>query len=320
VNFARNIAAATASLVLATTAIAQSYPSRPLRLVSGTQAGGITSVQARMFGDELAQHLRQPVVVEEKPGAANMIAARLVMGAAADGYTLHVGGINPHPLLEKNGIDLSREMEPVGIISSVPMVFVTTATLPLDTVRAVADFATANPGRLDFGSSGGGAHWNLMMTLFARRAGGFSHSNVPYKGAPDIQLALGRGDIQISMLTPPSIVPLIASGKARAILIAAPSRSPLLPNVPTPAEAGLRPFSASTDMYLWAPRGTPREVIEKLNAAMVAIAKDRKYSEAVMSKTGAAPLALTPDEALAHFTNEVQQLREALGESGSAGR
>lgn len=310
-NITRKIATAIAVFGLAASALADTYPSHPVRFIIGTQAGGMASVLARTLADGLAKSLGQPVIVEERPGANGLIAAKLVMSAAPDGYTLLVDGINPHPLIAKNGIDLSKEMEMVGMVSSVPMVFLTTAGRKLDSVRAVVDYAKANPGRLDFGSSGG-TYWNLMMKVFTQRAGGFSYTNVPYKGSADLQLALPRGDIQITMMTPPSSLPMVASGKARAILIAAPTRSPILPDVPTPAEAGLLPFSVSSTMYLWAPKGTPGAVIDKLSTAMLGIAKDEKYRKAVIEKTGAQPPAYTRAEASEQFAAEVQQAREAL--------
>ena len=310
-KLARTLCALLLSMGAAGSALAQAYPAKPVKIISGYVAGGIGSTIAQLFANELGRQLKQTVYVEDKPGASNTISARAAMAARPDGYTLHIGGINAHPLLYKRGVDLSREMVPVATVATMPLVFVTTATQPMKNVAELVAYAKSHPGKLDFASSGGGAQHNLLMALFASRVG-ISYMHIPFKGTGEIQTAIARGDVHITLLTPPSALPLLASGKAHAVLIGAPERSPLLPNVPTSAEAGLKPFTADTMLVLWAPRGTPRDVIQKLSTAALAVNKDPAYAESLKEKTGSPPMAFTPEQTGQLFASKVEELLEAF--------
>ncbi|HSW19482.1 MAG TPA: tripartite tricarboxylate transporter substrate binding protein [Ramlibacter sp.] len=309
------VLANTAALAADASDAAQRFPERPVKIITGYASGGIGSQLARMFGEELSRRLKTPVVVEDRPGASNTIGARAAMAAPPDGHTLHVGAINSHPLLFKGGVDLASEMEPVATVALMPLVIVTSATQSLRSVAEVVAYAKANPGRLDFASSGGGAQHNLFMGLFASRAG-IRFTHVPYRSAGDIQTGLARGDVHLTLLTAPSALPILAGGRAHAVMIGAAQRSPLLPDVPTPAQVGLKPFTADTLLVLWAPKGTPRPVIDKLSQAAMAINRDPAYAESIKARTGTLPLPLTPDETREQFAGKVHELMEAIRVTG----
>lgn len=306
----KSILAAALVLGTAASAWAQDYPSRPIKIITGYAAGGLGSMTTRLFADELSRQIKQAVVVEDKPGASNSIGAKLAMAAPPDGYTLLSAGINSHPLLFKGGVDLQKEMEPVAVAAVVPLAFLTSAAKNLKTVADVVAFAKANPGKLDFASSGGGAQLHLMMTLFANRTG-ITYTHIPFRGSSEIQTAIGRGDVHITLLSAPSSMSLIQSGKAHPVMIGASERSTLLPDTPTPKELGIKPFSVDSLQVIYAPKGTPKEIIQKLSAASIAAAKDPAFIEALKARTGTRPLAYTPEQTRAMVDDKLEELEEA---------
>ncbi|MDO9433948.1 tripartite tricarboxylate transporter substrate binding protein [Hydrogenophaga sp.] len=309
-RFFRFAAIATAVLTFAVNALADTYPSKPIRVITGYAPGGIGSTMARMWSEEVGKQLKQSFVVDDRPGASNSIGARAAMTAAPDGYTLLVAGINSHPLLFKGGMDLQKEMEPVAVAGVIPLAFLTSTQKNLKTVADVVAYAKANPGRLDFASSGGGAQLNLMMALFANRVG-ITYTHIPFKGTAEITTAIARDDVQITLLSAPSSLPLLQSGKANAVLIGADSRSSLMPDVPTPKEVGIKPFSVDSLMIVYAPKGTPKDIIQKLNAASIAVAKQPAYIDGMKSRTGEKPLPYTPEQTRAMVDQKLAELEEA---------
>lgn len=314
VNYKRALLAIAASFGLSA-ASAQTYPDKPIRMISAFAPSGATATIARILAEEMGKQLKQNVLVEDKPGASGVIAARAAMAAPADGYTLHIGGLNPHPLVLKNGVDLLTEMEPLGVAADLPLLFVTTTAKPLKTVADVVAYAKANPGRLDFASAAGGAELNLIMALFANRAG-MTFTHIPFRSSGEIQTALGRGDVHITLLTATSAKPLITSNKANPVLIGTPARLDMYPDVPTPKDMGYKPFTSNTIIGLWAPKGTPPDVIRKLSAALINVQKDPKYIENFKARTGIAPVGLTPEQTREFFASKVSELEEAIRLTG----
>jgi len=290
---------------------AQEYPNKSIRIITGYAAGGIGSTIARMYADELGRQIKQSVIVDDKPGASNSIGAKLAMATQPDGYTLFIGGINAHPLLFKGGIDLQKEMEPVAVAGVVPLAFLTSSAKNLKTVADVVAYAKSNPGKLDFASSGGGAQLHLMMSLFAHRVG-ITYMHIPFRGSSEIQTAIGRGDVHITLLSAPSSLGLIQSGKAVAVMIGADERSSLLPDVPTPRELGIKPISVDSLQIVYAPKGTPKEIIQRLSLASIALAKNPIYIESMKLKTGTRPLAYTPDQTRVMVNEKLEELEEAV--------
>lgn len=298
------------SLAAAGSVGAQTFPDKPIKIITGFGPGGMGNIVTHLFAENLGRKLGQPVIVEDRPGASNSIGARAVMTAPADGYTLHMGGFNAHPALFKNGIDFSKELEPVGLAAAVPLALVTSSAHPLKTLPEIVAFSRATPGGVFFGSSGGGAAQHMMMALLAKRTG-IQFTHVPFKGSGELQSALARGEMHLAFLSAVSSLPLVRAGKMNAVVIGGNSRSSLLPNVPTLAEAGLKPFSTDSLMMVWAPKGTPREVIRTLNDAAQAVAKDPKFIEALTTRTGVTPVALKPEEMLKMYQDAIADIVEA---------
>jgi tripartite-type tricarboxylate transporter receptor subunit TctC len=301
-----------ACLFGAAQAIAQDYPSAPIRIITGYGPGGIGFTVPRMFGEELGNVLKQRVVIDDRPGAGNSIGARAGVKSKPDGYNLFIGGLGPHPLMQKNGVDVSAEMLPVALVLEVPLVFATSTKLPLKTVAELVSYARANPNKLNFASSGGSAYLALMMRLLAERAGGISYVHVPYKSATEIQVGFSTGDVHIALVSALSTQASTKRGESTPILLAGRERSPMLPNVPTPAEAGIKDFSVETLFGLWAPVGTPREIISKLNAAANEVAGNPAYIARVSGGIGVTPQVATPEQTLARFRTQLRLIQEAV--------
>lgn len=305
--------AAMLALFLAATpgAWAQAFPAKPIKIITGFGPGGMGNVVTHLFAEDFGRKLGQPVIVEDRPGASNTIGAKAVMSSPADGYTLHMGGINSNPALFKNGIDLSKEMEPVALAVAVPLVLVTSAAHPLKTLPEIKAFAAKTPGGIFFGSAGGGAAQHMMMALLSKRAGGIPFTHVPFKGSGELQSAIARGEMHAAFLSAVSSMPLIRAGKKTPVLTGGDTRSSLLPDVPTLAEAGLKPFSTDSLMMVWAPKGTPPAIIRKLNEAAQAVAKDPKYIEAMSTRLGVTPVAMTPEQMLKMYQEAINDIVEA---------
>lgn len=308
----RDMLLVTITASFSSAAAAQDYPNRPIRIISGFGPGGVGFAVPRMFAEEFGRVLGQRIVIDDRPGAGNSIGARAGATAQPSGYNLFVGGLAPHPLLQKNGVDVTTEMLPVALMMEVPLVFATSAALPLKSVSELATYAKANPGKLNFASSGGSPYLYLMMRLLAQRAGGIPHTHVPYRNASDIQIGFATGDVHITIASVVSLPATLKRGETTAILVAGPTRSPLLPNVPTPAEVGLKDFTVETLFGLWAPRGTPGEYIKKLNAAANEVAKSPDYASRVQSSFGVTPPSGTPEQSLERFRTQLRLIREAV--------
>lgn len=250
--------------------LAQSYPSRPIRLVVPLSPGGFADVPTRMLLPRLSAALGRQVFVENKPGAGGTIGADLVAKSPADGYTLLMGSNSTFSvapsLYPRNPYHPVRDFAPVAMIATAPFVLVTNAAAQSKTAAELVAAAKAQPGKVTMASAGTGSSNHLVGELFQEIAGAkFTH--VPYKGSGQAlsDLVGGQVDLLFDQIT--SATGHIQSGKLRALLVTAPQRVPMLPDVPTAREAGYAAFEATNVTGLIAPAGTPREVVDKLNAA-----------------------------------------------------
>jgi len=270
---ARLCAAGLVSLgMIASTASAQSYPSKPVRLVTGSGAGGGADLTARVIGERLSKALGQPVVVENLAGATGMIANRTVADAAPDGYTLLLEpssfiAISPH-LNARDGWDPRKKLDPIIQVSSYGLVLETHPSVPAKTVKELVDLAKRRPGVLNFSSSGVGSNLHISAELF-RDETGIDIVHVPYRSsaAALVDLLAGRVDFMFGLI--PVSYPFIQQGKLRALAVTSATRNPLLPDVPTIAEAGvpkLLKFRVLSWEGVFAPAGTPDAVVKRLNA------------------------------------------------------
>jgi tripartite-type tricarboxylate transporter receptor subunit TctC len=259
--------AATLGLV-AGTAAAQSYPSKPVRLVVTFPSGGAPDILARLFADKA--QLGQPVVVDNKPGAGGNIGADNVAKSPPDGYSLVMGTVGTHSingaLYSKMSYDMVKDFAPVGHVASAPNLLVVTNSLPVKTVPELISYMKANPNKLSFGSPGIGTSVHVSGELF-KSLTGTTMQHVPYKGRQFAIPDLVGGQIQVMFDNMPSALPMAKEGKIRALAQTTAKRSPAAPDVPTVAES-VPGFEATTWFAVFAPAGTPRDIVMKVNAEM----------------------------------------------------
>ena len=254
----------------ASVAQAQSFPSKPIKIVVPFTPGGGNDVFARVVGQKMSDSMGQPVIVENKPGAAGNIGADFVAKSPADGYTLLIAqnGLTMNPWLMKNvPFDLMRDLTPVGIGVILPIVLVVNPALPVHNVRELIAYAKANPGKISYASPGVGTPHHLSTEMF-KTATGVDMVHVPYKGAAGMVPDLISGQVQVLFGAVNSLVPHIQSGKLRAIATAEGRRISLFKELPTVGET-VPGFETSIWVGLMAPAGTPEPVIAKLNDEMV---------------------------------------------------
>jgi tripartite-type tricarboxylate transporter receptor subunit TctC len=261
-------------------ALSDDYPSKPIHIMVATAAGGPTDLAARIIGKYITQYSGQPVVVENKPGGGGTQALGETAKANPDGYTLSfcaAGEVVIHPFLYK---DLSfnplKDVVPVAQAAEAPQVLVISSKVPATNLREFIDYAKAHPGEINFGSSGTGGTPHLGALRFAKLAG-VQITHVPYRGAPLATADLIAGRIQMMHITPLPVVGPAKAGLVRILAIAQPNHSPALPDVPTSAEAGLPGYETSLWFGLFAPRGTPKPVVDKIYGWVREMDKDPQY-------------------------------------------
>ena len=241
-------------------AAAEAYPARPVKIIVAFTAGGTSDIMARTLAQRLSERYKQPFVVENKPGAGGNIGTEAVVRAPADGYTLIVNSVGPmavNPTLYKTlPYDPMSELVPIAQISDVPNVLVVHPSLGVKSIEQFVAYAKANPGKLNYASTGIGTSSHLSGYMLASRAG-FDAAHIPYKGAEAVKDLLA-GRIQFMFATIPSIIAHIKAGSVIAIGVSSAKRSRSMPDVPTIAESGFPGFEAGSWFGLFAPRGTPR--------------------------------------------------------------
>jgi len=267
-NRLTRLAAACAIAAVAASAVAQTYPSKPVRIMVGAGAGGGTDIIARMLADKYQAAMGQPFVVENKPGASNTIAADLTAKAPPDGHTLLLAtntgqAIAPH--LMKLGFDSNKDLIPVALIVVVPNVLVVGPDVAANSVRDLIVMMKAKPDAFSYGSSGIGSTQHLAGEAF-NLAAGTKAVHVPYKGSSQVLADLVGGQIQLDFDTTSSAMAFIKGGKVKALAVMSPKRSPELPDVPTLAEAGLPGVEMTTWYGLFVTAGTPKDVVNKIFA------------------------------------------------------
>jgi tripartite-type tricarboxylate transporter receptor subunit TctC len=247
---------------------AQSYPSRPIRLVVPFPPGGSADALARTIGDRIGKAMGQSVVVENKPGAGGIPGASAVATAPADGHTLLFANtgiaINPS-LYKKLPYDTATTFAPVALMVQVPNLLLVPADLGVSNVQELIAMAKARPGRLNYASAGNGTFPHLAVEMF-KHLSGASITHVPYKGAAPALTALLAGEVQVLSSDLVTATQHVKSGKLKALAITSATRSPAMPEVPTMAEAGLRDYVAVGWQGIMVPAGTPAPVVERLNA------------------------------------------------------
>lgn len=297
---------------------ADTFPSRPLRLVVGYAAGGSTDQIARIVGQKLSEELGQPVVIDNKPGAGATIASDFVAKSAPDGYTLFMSTIANTintTLYRRLPFDFERDFAPVSLVATVPNVLVVNPSVAANTVQEFIALAKKNPEKLYFASSGSGSSIHLSGELFNMVAG-VKLTHVPYKGSAPAVVDLMSGQVQAMFDNLSSSLPYIKAGKLRALAVTSATRSPAAPDIPTMAEAGLPDCEVLSWFALVAPAKTPQPIIDKLNAAVVKLLADPSTKQQ-FDNIGADPASSTPAALAALISSETAKWAKVVKTSGA---
>jgi tripartite-type tricarboxylate transporter receptor subunit TctC len=312
------LAAATAALpALSTIARAQSYPSRPLRMIIGYPPGGSADMTVRLIGQWLSERLGQPVVIESRPGAGTNIATEAVVHAPADGYTLLLvapaNAINAS-LYDKLNYNFIRDIAPVTGLIRFPNVVVVNPSVPAKTIPELIAYAKANPGKLNMASSGNGSTIHVSGELFKMMTG-INMVHVPYRGGAPALTDLISGQVHVMFDNVPTSIEFIRAGKLRPLAVTSTARSHLLPDIPTVADF-LPGYEASAWYGLGVPTGTPADVIDKLNQATNAVLADPK-TQARFADLGATLLAGSPADFGKLVADETEKWAKVVKFSGA---
>jgi tripartite-type tricarboxylate transporter receptor subunit TctC len=287
---------------------AQTYPARAIQVISPVQAGSAGDTSLRILTSRLSENLGQQVIVENHPGAAGMIGMDRLIRATPDGHTL--GGVSDStltyvPILQKRAsFDALAVLEPISIVALSTWVLIVHPSLPVRTTQELVALAKKNPGRIDYASAGNGGSHHVVMEMFKADAG-VQLTHIPYKGATQAALDVqaGRVPVMFSALAP--VLPAIQSGKVKALGVGTEARSKLLPNVPTISESALPGFGFSTWTGLFAPKGTPRNALERLNGEVAKALNDPVIRERYAA-VGATARPSSPAE-LADLTRRTRE-------------
>ncbi|CAN7718618.1 tripartite tricarboxylate transporter substrate binding protein [Variovorax sp. LjRoot290] len=311
------LAAATAAS-FAAPATAQSFPAKPIRIVVPATPGGAIDLAARVIGDKLAQAWGQPVVVDNKPGAAGISGTDIVAKAPADGYTFALvassHAINA-TLYGKLPYDTQKDFTPVALTHVVPLVLVVNNNLPAKSVRDFANYLKANPGKVSYASSGNGGAPHLSAELF-KSLTATTMTHIPYKGSTAAHTDLISGEVQAMFDTVVAIGPQIKAGKVRPLGVTTAKRSAALPEVPTIAESGVSGYETSTWGGLIAPAGTPKDIVAKVNAEVNRILKMPDVRERLQA-SGAEPASGSADDFERFIQSEMQKWGQVVKASGA---
>jgi len=291
---------------------AQSYPLRPIRLVVPLAPGGGGDLVARTIAQKITEPLGQPVIVDNRPGGSTIIGTELVARAAPDGYTLVMAtsshGINP--ALYKLPFDPVKDFGAVSFIATSPMMLTVHPGLPVTTVKELVVHAKANPGRLNYASSGTASIVHLAGELFNISAG-IQTVHIPYKGSGPALTDLLAGQVNMMFASPVPTMPHVKSGRLRALAMASERRAVSMPDLPTVSESGYPGFEAATFFIVLGPAGMPDRIVQRLNAEMTRAAQSPDVAQR-LSNEGAVMVAGTPAQAIGHIRAEVQRWTQVV--------
>jgi tripartite-type tricarboxylate transporter receptor subunit TctC len=307
------------ALGFAAPSIAQQFPSRPVRIVVPTSAGGATDSFARALGQRLAEGWGQPVVVENRPGANQIIGADYVAKSAPDGYTLLVSDassfvMNPH-LYKKLPYDGLRGFTPITVLVRFPWVIAAHPSVPANTFPQLVKLAKARPGLLSYGSFGLGSSAHISVD-YLKRLAGIDIVHVPYKGAGPAVTALLTGEISMMMVTPLLVEPHARRGKLKLIAAATANRIAGLPELPTVAESGVPGYSAGTWFALAGPAGMPREIAARIHGEVMKILNDPAFRERNVTKQWFEVVGNTPEQFADYLKTEYERWDKLIKLSG----
>ncbi len=308
-----------AGALLAPAAIADAYPSKPIRFVVPYPPGGPLDTIARLLGQKVSESVKQPVVIENKAGAGGNIGADFVAKSPPDGYTLLMGAVATHAinpsLYARMPYDAARDFVPVTQIASTPNVLIVHPSIAASSVSEFIAHAKANPGKLNFGSGSTGSAGHLAGELFKATAG-VDMAHIPYKGAAPAMQDLIGGQIHLMFDNLASALTQVRAGKVKAIAVTTAKRSTLAPELPTVAESGVPGFDISTWFGLFVPAGTPPEVVARLHAEFTRALAAPDVRERML-KLGAEPVGNRPEEFAAYIRAEAEKYARVVKASGA---
>jgi tripartite-type tricarboxylate transporter receptor subunit TctC len=284
----------------------QAYPTKPVRVLVGFPPGAGVDITTRLFTPKLAEALGQQFVIDNRPGAAGNIAAEIAAKTPADGYSLLSASapiVMSQALYKKLNYHLERDFEPVGMMASAPFILVVHPSLPAKTLKEFIALAKARPGQLSFASTGSGSTPHLSMEMLKAQAG-ISIVHIPYKGTPQAVTDIISGQVQAMFANTLSVLPQVAAGRLRALAISSAKRSAAAPQIPTVAESGVPGYESGTWFGFFAPAGTPREIVSRINAELGKIGATADMKARLLDQ-GADPVTMTPEQMRAFVKNEL---------------
>lgn len=297
---------ASAIAAVSSSAFAQAYPNKPVRLMVPFPPGGSVDIVARIVAQKLSERLGQQVVIENRGGGGGVVGTAVVAKAAPDGYTLVMGSNSTHvvaPLVyRKLDYDPVKDFAPVSLVASTPYLLVINPNVKANNLKELLELFRAQPGKLNYASAGTGSTTQLAMEMLKSAAKVFV-LHIPYKGNGPAGVAAMSGEVEVLFGSLPAVLPHALSGKVRPIAVGSLKRSPSLPNVPTVAESGFPGFDASLWLAIMAPGGTPAPVIDRLNKEIGTVLASPDTATA-LAKAGAAPESSTPAQLAAMIRDE----------------
>jgi tripartite-type tricarboxylate transporter receptor subunit TctC len=310
---------AIALALLGASALAQSYPNKPLRLVVGFTPGGVSDVLARAMSAKLSQNLGQQVVVDNRPGAGTTIASEFIAKSAPDGYTLYFCDATTHAinasLYTRLPYDSVKDFAFISLVASTPLLLVVNPALPARTVPELIALAKSRAGQLNYASSGNGTIVHLAGETFKSMAG-VDLVHVPYKGSAPATVAVIAGDVAFIFSTMPAALPHVKSGKLRALAVTTPARVGAVQDIPTVAESALPAFDLTLYSGVIGPAGMPREIVERMNGELAKVVNSPEIKE-FFATQGATPMASSPEQFAEHMRADIVKLGKAVRVSGA---
>jgi tripartite-type tricarboxylate transporter receptor subunit TctC len=294
-------------------AVAQTWPAKPISLIVPFPSGGTTDVLARAIGQELSAALGQPVIVESKPGAGATLGADFVAKAKPDGHTFLMGAVHhtiASSVYKKLPYDFQKDLTPISVVALVPNVLVVNPGVPAKSVQELQALAKSQPGKLTFGSNGNGTAQHLIGAQFNAMAG-VDILHVPYKGSGPLATDLLGGQISMSYDTITPVLPHIKAGKLRALAVTTSKRSPALPDVPTLDEAGLKGFNIGTWFGLLAPAATPAPIVERVSKEVARIVAQPEFRKK-LAEIGAEPVGNTPAQMARQIKDDTERFAKLV--------
>jgi len=283
------------------------YPNHPIRLIVAYPPGGGTDIVSRLIVPELSKKLGQSIAIDNRGGASGNIGTEAAVNSPPDGYTLLMGNIAPNAInvsmFKKLPYQPERDLIPISLVAITPNILVANMKLPVKSVADLLALAKANPGKMNFPSAGSGTSSHLAGVLFCNMAN-VDMVHVPYKGGGIAMNDLLGGQVDIYFATMPAAIPFIKSGKLRPLGVTSEKRSIVLPNVPTISESGLAGYSATTWYGLYAPKGTPSDIIQKVHEATVEVLKIPEIREQLIQR-GFEPIGNSPDQFANFVSSEI---------------